>query len=159
MVLRISWYALLEQFDLDRLTLLGQEEWAKRFLSQLLAMDKRQIFTLALYIPSSRSSNWQPVDSELRSSDRCFRTSESLDLCWYINEEARSEAGNMAISGKKSLARLRSRILTTVVCGTPHFEEAVRRGVRSNQHDIYISNTSFRPEGTTISEQSQQRYS
>jgi hypothetical protein len=78
----------------------GQEFWAKHFLSRLLDMDRRKIFTLVLYIPHARAQSVYAPQSELLRSTRCVRTNEALDLRWYIDKEAASEAGNMMISCK-----------------------------------------------------------
>ncbi|KAF2028956.1 hypothetical protein EK21DRAFT_90173 [Setomelanomma holmii] len=81
-----------------------QEQLASRLLHQLLAIDKRQIFTLALYVPPRAPAD----DSDIVATERYFRTDQPLNLGWYIDKEASSEAGDMMVS----------------VCGTPHFEDA-----------------------------------
>jgi hypothetical protein len=134
---------------------LDQEAWVSQFLRQLLDIDsdQRHIFTLALYSPSQQAAQ----GSKLFDSPRCFRTNQSLNLGWFIDQEASSEAGNMAISRKSSLY-VRFFANKVVVCGTPHFEEAVRQGVKSNAHDISISRSGFYPDDTAASRVSQARY-
>jgi hypothetical protein len=123
-------------------------------------MDRRQIFTLVLYVPSLEAGGSETNNTTLRSSDRCFHTSQNLDMTWYIDKEATAEAGSMAVTGMSQLENFSKRpMLTITVCGTPHFEEAVRRGVKSNSHDIYITYSEFHPESTLTSQDAQQRYS
>jgi hypothetical protein len=96
MVFRDCWYDLLSLSWYHRLTTTGQEEWASQFLHRLLAVDRRHIFTLAIYVPTQAYS----AKSALIASERCIRTDRPLDLQWYIDKEGSSEAGNMAISSE-----------------------------------------------------------
>jgi hypothetical protein len=130
---------------------------ANRFLHQLLAIDERQIFTLALYIPPRA-----PADvSGILATERYLRTDQPLNLEWYIDKEASSEAGDMMVSGMLQAISFSciDTCLTLLVCGTPHFEDAVRRGVRASKQNVYVSYTSFRPEESRASKASQMRYS
>jgi NAD(P)H-flavin reductase len=73
-----------------------QKACVSQFLRQLLDIDsdQRHVFTLALYSPSQQAAQ----GSKRFDSPRCFRTDQSPNLGWFIDQEASSEAGNMAIS-------------------------------------------------------------
>ncbi|KAK3216140.1 hypothetical protein GRF29_8g2246898 [Pseudopithomyces chartarum] len=104
-----------------------QEKWAGRFLRRLQEIDNhntdgRQIFVLKIY--TTGVNEFQSKDS------RYLRTSKILNLSAEIDGEAGVEGGNTAVS----------------VCGNPHFESAVRKGVQSSKRDIHLFVTGFRPE-------------
>ncbi|KAF2680662.1 hypothetical protein K458DRAFT_445146 [Lentithecium fluviatile CBS 122367] len=120
---------------------IDQEAWAHDYLRSLCNMDHRKVFTLVLFVPPTLdASKTGPREQVI---ERWRRTEHPLDVAWYINEESSAEAGNMAVS----------------VCGTSHFEAAVRRGVRSSKDDIYMLIAGFRPEETALSRSSRTRYS
>ncbi|KAF2257699.1 hypothetical protein CC78DRAFT_622409 [Lojkania enalia] len=108
-----------------------QEAWSCEFLEKLFDLDQANIFTLALFVPD------QKVPSKLSFSgriDRFRRVDKRLNISEYITGENEIEAGNMVIS----------------VCGTPKFEEEVRRAVRQSDMDLHISMTEFHALETPI---------
>ncbi|KAF2741743.1 hypothetical protein M011DRAFT_530343 [Sporormia fimetaria CBS 119925] len=70
-----------------------QEKWASKYLEELRQEDKRRergVFTLALYLPAD--GNTHPAEERYR------RTTDNLDILWYIEKEYAADAGNMAVS-------------------------------------------------------------
>ncbi|KAF2197905.1 hypothetical protein GQ43DRAFT_402090 [Delitschia confertaspora ATCC 74209] len=116
-----------------------QEAWAGQFLDLLHEMDRRHIFTVALYLPSSTSGGSRILNTN--KNDRWIRTETNLDPSWFIYNEWSAEAGSMAIS----------------VCGNPFFEEAVRRAVHKSDKDIHFYTAEFHPEETPVSRLSNHR--
>ncbi|KAK7179080.1 ferric reductase like transmembrane component [Paraphaeosphaeria sporulosa] len=116
-----------------------QERWADKFLKRLRDIDSnntygRQIFVLKKYIPGA---------VEYQSQDlRYSITPTVLDLSAEIDGEAGVEGGNTAV----------------LVCGNPHFENAVRKGVRSSKRDIHLFMTGFRPEESEAGKAARGRY-
>lgn len=49
-------------------------------------------------------------------------------------------------------------VLTIAVCGNPHFESAVRKGVQSSKRDIHLFVTGFRPEESEAGKIARGRY-
>lgn len=134
-----------------------QEQWASSFLQRLQDIDRRHVFTLAIFEPAQRSTSQTRFYE--KTNDRFFRTDQSLDLDWYIDRESSADAGNMAVSGKHKVDAIDNLCLTASVCGTPRFEEAVRHGVRASARDIYLFWPGFCPQETEDSRASQHRYS
>ncbi|ENI01104.1 hypothetical protein COCC4DRAFT_148871 [Bipolaris maydis ATCC 48331] len=118
----------------------NQEQWVKSILQRLMENDQRHIFTLAIYIPSE---DVVQDHTSLGMYERCFRTDQALDLGWFISKENLAEAGSMA----------------ALVCGTAHFEEAVRHGVRRCEQDIHLLHCGFQPEDTKVSAMARSRFS
>ncbi|EUC39943.1 hypothetical protein COCMIDRAFT_41639 [Bipolaris oryzae ATCC 44560] len=118
----------------------SQEQWVKSILQRLMNSDQRHIFTLAMYVPGEGVVQ---DHTSLGISERCFRTDQFLDLGWFISKENLAEAGSMA----------------ALVCGTAHFEEAVRHGVRRCEQDIHLLHCGFQPEDTKVSAMARSRFS
>ncbi|GAB1729809.1 hypothetical protein NU195Hw_Modified_187t1 [Hortaea werneckii] len=122
----------------------AQERWAEPFISLLLETDRRRIFTVLIAAPGSAPATpvlaSDPDRSTLKHS-RLFRMYGEVDIRWLIQQEWSAEAGNMAIS----------------LCGTPLFEQHVRRALRYSPLGIHLYSSPFQMDESTSSEHNANR--
>lgn len=110
-------------------------------------LDRRRIFTVVMYRPFAGKNLAATAPGQVvavETKDRLYRVNGALDVPWFISKEWTAEAGTMAVSRRCHLKPFISHGLTVlVVCGTPMFEQRVRRALRSMAADITLMSSDF----------------
>lgn len=93
------------------------------------------------------------VEREWGSIRQVYPMTTNLDVEWFIEQEWGAEAGNMIVA-RMFHSLFLGNTVKCPVCGSPRFEQVVRKAIRRSPHDMALLDGDLQLDETITSEMS-----